>query len=132
MIHAGIHFAELLHCMEMSDKPPKPEAREPTMQEAMRTDLEAIGRTHMPFGKFGPTHFPPEGLPIYDLPAEYLAWFANKAGWPKGRLGKLLQMVYQMKVDGSDLVFDPFRRRAGGRSKLRPDIQRDFHFPQHE
>ena len=103
--------------------------RERSLQDAMRADLEAIGKTRMPFGKFGPTHFPPEGLPIHDLPAEYLAWFANKAGWPKGRLGQLLQMVYQMKVDGSDAVFDPFRRRAGGRSKLRPDRPREFTFP---
>jgi uncharacterized protein (DUF3820 family) len=101
-----------------------------TLQEAMRADLEAIGSTRMPFGKFGPTSFPPQGLPIYDLPAEYLAWFANKAGWPKGRLGHLLQMVYQMKADGSDAVFDPFRRKAGGRSKLRPERQRDFTFPE--
>lgn len=99
-----------------------------SLQEAMRADMQAIGQTHMPFGKFGPAHFPPEGLPIYDLPAEYLAWFANKAGWPKGRLGRLLQMVYQMKVDGSDVVFDPFRRRAGGRSKLRPDRPRELTF----
>jgi uncharacterized protein (DUF3820 family) len=113
----------------MSDELTQPAGREPTLQEAMRADLDAIGSTHMPFGKFGPTHFPPEGLPIYDLPAEYLAWFANKAGWPKGRLGALLQIVYQMKADGSDLVFEPFRRRAGGRSKLRPDKQRDFTFP---
>lgn len=113
----------------MSDDLPPTSGRELTLQEAMRADLDAIGRTHMPFGKFGPTHFPPEGLPLYDLPAEYLAWFANKAGWPKGRLGQLLQMVYQMKVDGSDLVFEPFRRRAGGRSKLRPEKQRNFTFP---
>lgn len=92
----------------------------------MRADLEAIGRTHMPFGKFGPAHFPPNGIPIHDLPVEYLAWFAHKAGWPKGQLGRLLQMVHQMKVDGSDAAFDPLRRRAGGRLKLRPDRQRDF------
>jgi uncharacterized protein (DUF3820 family) len=82
-------------------------------------DLAVIERTHMPFGKYGPEHFPPEGLPIYDLPAEYLAWFAQK-GWPRGRLGELLRMVYQMKVDGSDVAFDEIRRRAGGRSELRP------------
>jgi uncharacterized protein (DUF3820 family) len=115
---------------ELWPAPPEPtSSRELTLQEAMRADMEAIGHTHMPFGKFGPTHFPPDGLPIYDLPAEYLAWFANKAGWPKGRLGHLLQMVYQMKADGSDVVFDPFRRRAGGRSKLRPERQRHFTFP---
>ncbi|GEP44755.1 putative quorum-sensing-regulated virulence factor [Brevifollis gellanilyticus] len=92
----------------------------------MQHDLEEIGRTHMPFGKFGPQFCPPNGVPIYDLPAEYLAWFANKAGFPKGRFGKLLQMVYQMKVDGSDVVFDVFRRRRGGRTPLREERQRSF------
>jgi uncharacterized protein (DUF3820 family) len=99
-----------------------------SLPEAMREDLEAIGGAFMPFGKFGPEHFPPRGLPIYDLPAEYLAWFASKAGWPRGKLGRLLQIVHQMKVDGSDAAFDPLRRRAGGRSKLRPDRQRSFDF----
>jgi uncharacterized protein len=91
------------------------------LAESMRHDLEEIGRTHMPFGKFGPQHFPPHGVPIYDIPAEYLAWFANKAGFPKGRLGLLLRMVYQMKVDGSDLVFEPFRKKKGGKTALRAE-----------
>ncbi|HYF35229.1 MAG TPA: DUF3820 family protein [Prosthecobacter sp.] len=94
----------------------------------MQKDLAEIGRTHMPFGKFGPAHHPPNGVPIYDLPAEYLMWFANKGGFPKGRLGVLLKMVYQMKVDGSDMVFDIFRRRQGGRTDLRPPKKRSFDF----
>lgn len=102
--------------------PPSPAS----LAQSMRADLDAIGRTFMPFGKFGPEHFPPQGIPIYDLPAEYLAWFASKAGWPKGQLGRLLQIVYQMKVDGSDAAFDPLRRRAGGRSRLRPEKTRGF------
>jgi uncharacterized protein (DUF3820 family) len=65
-------------------------------------------------------------VPIYDLPAEYLGWFANKAGFPKGRLGVLLQMVHQMKADGSDIVFDVFRRQRGGRTTLRPERQRHY------
>lgn len=92
----------------------------------MQHDLNEIGRTHMPFGKFGPDHHPPHGVPIYDLPAEYLGWFANKAGFPKGRLGALLQMVHQMKADGSDIVFDVFRRQRGGRTTLRPERQRHY------
>ena len=85
----------------------------------MQRDLADIGRTCMPFGKFGPTHFPPSGVPIYDLPAEYLAWFVKQGGFPKGRLGLLLQMVYQMKVDGSDFAFDRFRQARGGKTDLR-------------
>jgi len=98
------------------------------LAERMRHDLEEIGRTFMPFGKFGPAHFPPEGVPIYDIPAEYLGWFANKAGFPKGRLGELLRMVYQMKVDGSDVVFDPFRKKNGGRTELRPEKRKSWDF----
>lgn len=99
------------------------------LTDGMRADLEEIGRTFMPFGKFGPQHFPPHGMPIYDIPAEYLAWFANKAGFPKGRLGTLLRMVYQMKVDGSDVVFDIFRKQRGGRTSLRPEKQRSWKMP---
>jgi uncharacterized protein len=94
----------------------------------MQADLADIERTHMPFGKFGPQHFPPRGVPLYDLPVEYLGWFA-KTGWPRGRLGELLRMVYQMKVDGADVAFDPMRRRAGGRTVLRqPRRPGPFHF----
>lgn len=81
-----------------------------SLQQQMLRDLEEIGRTRMPFGKYGPKHYPPAGLPIYELPSEYLGWFLNKGGFPKGRLGVLLSMVYQMKVDGSDGVFDLLRK----------------------
>ena len=84
----------------------------------MKRDLDEIGRTFMPFGKYGPQNHPPYGVPIFDLPAEYLGWFASK-GFPKSRLGELLQIVHQMKVDGSDFAFDPMRRRNGGRASLR-------------
>jgi hypothetical protein len=94
----------------------------------MAADLAEIERTHMPFGKFGPQFCPPLGVPIYDLPAEYLMWFANKAGFPKGRLGELLHMVYQMKADGSDAAFDAMRRRRGGRVSLREKRRRSFDF----
>ena len=88
------------------------------ISRCMVEDLAAIERMRMPFGKFGPEHYPPLGVPIYDLPAEYLAWFAQK-GFPKGKLGTLLKIVHQMKVDGSDFAFDPMRQRNGGRTKLR-------------
>lgn len=93
----------------------------------MQRDLEEIGRTFMPFGKYGPKNHPPNGVPIYDIPAEYLGWFANKAGFPKGRLGTLLKMVHQMKVDGSDIVFDIFRKQRG-RTPLRSERKRSFDF----
>lgn len=97
---------------------------EKVLMARMQADMEAIGRTNMPFGKFGPKTFPPDGVPIYDLPAEYLAWFTRK-GFPKGRLGELLQIVHQMKADGSDSAFDVFRRQRG-RTRLRPERKREW------
>ena len=85
----------------------------------MAADLADIATTHMPFGKFGPAHFPPRGVPIYDLPVEYLAWFARKDCFPQGRFGELLRIIHQMKVDGLDEIFDPLRRRAAGKTRLR-------------
>ncbi len=97
------------------------------LAERMRSDLEEIGSMCMPFGKYGPQHFPPNGVPIYDIPAEYLGWFANKAGFPKGRLGELLRMVHQMKADGSDVVFDVFRQKHG-RTDLKPTKRKSWKF----
>ncbi len=77
------------------------ESEQDAIRRNMAQELQEIGRTVMPFGRFS-------GRRIYDLPAEYLQWFTQK-GWPKGRLGQLLQIVHQMKVDGSDIVFDSFR-----------------------
>ena len=96
---------------------------DPDLPARMAEDLAAIERMRMPFGKFGPEHYPPHGVPIFDLPAEYLAWFAQK-GFPKGRLGTLLKIVHQMKVDGSDFAFDPMRQRNGGKTKLRVERPR--------
>lgn len=99
------------------------------LERQMQRDLEEIGRTFMPFGKHGPAHHPPHGVPIYDLPVEYLAWFAAKGGFPRGRLGVLLQMVHQMKVDGLDPIFDVLRKARGGRTRLRKSIEREHKFP---
>ena len=98
----------------------------------MAADLAEIERYRMPFGKYGPKFYPPDGAPIYDLPADYLSWFATKAGFPKGRLGELLKMINQMKTDGSDFIFDPMRQRNGGRTSLRPKRQKEWKFPGNE
>lgn len=100
------------------------------LTQRMQADMQAIANTHMPFGKYGPNLFPPHGLPIYDLPAEYLGWFASKDSWPKGRLGRLLRIVHQMKADGSDFAFDPIRQANGGPSLLRKPRQRQWLAPE--
>ena len=91
----------------------------------MAADLADIARLHMPFGKYGPDNFPPRGVPIYDLPVDYLLWFSIR-GWPKGELGRLLRIVHQMKADGSDSAFDPMRQAAGGKYPLRSARRKEF------
>jgi len=96
-------------------------------REELAEILFAISQMNMPFGKYGPKEFPPDGVPIYDLPPEYLHWFSAK-GFPKGKLGTLMKFVYQMKCDGADPVFDEFRKANGGRHPLRRGRQKNFTF----
>ena len=44
-------------------------------RDDFRSLLLEIGKTRMPFGKFGIKAYPPGGVPIMDLPEEYLFWF---------------------------------------------------------
>lgn len=90
--------------------------------------MEEIRCTFMPFGKYGPREYPPYGVPIYDLPYEYLQWFKEREGFPNGRIGELLELLYHLKHDGSDEVFNEFRKRAGGRTKLRKSRRKSFRF----
>lgn len=92
-------------------------------REDFRNLLVEIGRMRMPFGKYGPKEYPPRGVPIMDLPPEYLAWFKMN-GFPKGRLGELLEQVFEIKAVGMDAVFDPMRTANGGRFKFRPAPKR--------
>lgn len=91
---------------------------EDNLRDWIAADLADIGSTFMPFGRFGPEKFPPRGVPLFDLPLEYLAWFERK-GFPAGRLGELLRILHQLKTDGCDEIFDKFRRAHGGRTSLR-------------
>ena len=61
---------------------------EDNLRDWLAADLADLARTHMPFGKYGPAHHPPRGVVLYDLPLEYLAWFARKDCFPQGRLGE--------------------------------------------
>ena len=63
--------------------------------------LLKIAKTEMPFGKY-------KGCRLIDLPEPYLVWFANR-GFPQGNLGKLLGIVYEVKVNGLEYLFKPVR-----------------------
>ena len=92
-----------------------------------RNLLLEIARTHIPFGKFGIKAYPPSGVPIFDLPPEYLSWFKER-GFPKGRLGELMAEVESIKSVGMDSIFDPIRHAKGGRYPLRAQRRKSFDF----
>jgi uncharacterized protein (DUF3820 family) len=96
-------------------------------REDFRSLLVEIAATRMPFGKFGIKEYPPSGVPIMDLPEEYLLWFKER-GFPKGRLGELMAQVCEIKAVGMDSVFDPLRHAAGGRFRLQPVRRRSIGF----
>lgn len=89
-----------------------------TDRDDFRDLLLEIGKTSMPFGRFGPNFHPPKGVPIMDLPPEYLCWFKER-GFPKGHLGELMAQVCEIKELGMDQLFDPLRTANGGRVNIR-------------
>ncbi|SLM30789.1 conserved hypothetical protein [Desulfamplus magnetovallimortis] len=45
---------------------------------------------------------------MIDLPEPYLVWFSQK-GFPNGKLGQMLQMVHEIKVNGLEYLLKPLR-----------------------
>ena len=116
------HFAPrdfvIRHPASVIYPPHRMDSLDENLRDWIASDLADIGGTFMPFGKYGPDHYPPHGVPLFDLPLEYLCWFGKK-GWPQGRIGELLRVLHQLKTDGCDEIFDRFRRARGGRTSLR-------------
>jgi uncharacterized protein len=98
-------------------------------REDFRNLLGEIGQMRMPFGKYGRIAVPPDGMPIHDLPEEYLFWFKER-GFPKGRLGELMAVVCEIKGVGMDSIFDPLRQANGGRVSFRPKRKSEVNFPE--
>lgn len=65
--------------------------------------LLRLAHYRMPFGKYA-------NRLLIDLPETYVVWFA-KQGFPKGELGQLLRIVYEVKVNGLEHLFAPLRGR---------------------
>ncbi len=56
----------------------------------------------MPFGKY-------EGRVLMDIPEDYLLWL-NKKGLPAGRLGLLLGLLLEIKINGLENLLTPLRQ----------------------
>ncbi|MBY6191878.1 DUF3820 family protein [Microbulbifer agarilyticus] len=68
-----------------------------------KQDLIDIARTEMPFGKYA-------GRLLIDLPEEYLLWFAKKE-FPNGRLGQLMALTLEIKIEGLEGLVKPLKRQ---------------------
>lgn len=63
--------------------------------------LLELAEMRMPFGKY-------KNRLLIDLPEPYVVWLANK-GFPGGRLGDMLRMTYEIKVNGLEHLFKPLK-----------------------
>ncbi|MES2899961.1 MAG: DUF3820 family protein [Pseudomonadota bacterium] len=66
-------------------------------------DLQLLLTREMPFGKH-------QGVLIADLPGNYLAWFARE-GFPRGELGQLLELAYELDHNDLKGLLAPLRQR---------------------
>jgi hypothetical protein len=65
------------------------------------TQLLKVARTRMPFGRYA-------GRRLVDLPEPYVVWFSQQ-GFPRGELGQLLHLVYEIKVNGLEHLLEPLK-----------------------
>lgn len=70
--------------------------------EFYHENLRELATTRMPFGKYS-------GQRLIDLPEPYVVWFSQQ-GFPKGKLGKMLRTLYEVKVNGLEYLFEPLKK----------------------
>lgn len=63
--------------------------------------LELV-KMKMPFGKY-------QGTVLCYLPVSYLEWFKTK-GFPEGKLGVLLETMYEIKLNGLEGLLEPIKK----------------------
>jgi len=56
----------------------------------------------MPYGKY-------KGRLLVDLPEHYIVWYRNK-GFPKGKLGLQLGLVYELQLNGLEDILREIRK----------------------
>jgi uncharacterized protein (DUF3820 family) len=64
-------------------------------------DLQKLVSMPMPYGKY-------KGRVLADLPGNYLTWFVRE-GFPKGELGRLLQLMHEIDHNGLSDLLRPLR-----------------------
>ncbi|MDA9241112.1 DUF3820 family protein [Flavobacteriaceae bacterium] len=62
-----------------------------------------LAKMKMPYGKY-------KGRYLIDLPEHYLIWYKNK-GFPNGKIGKQLESVYEIQLNGLEDIVRQVRKR---------------------
>lgn len=65
--------------------------------------LQELVTMEMPYGRY-------KGRILCDLPEPYLAWYYEK-GFPKGKLGERLALMYEIKLNGLEYLLKEIKRR---------------------
>jgi uncharacterized protein (DUF3820 family) len=65
-------------------------------------DVRAVCVYPMPFGRY-------QGRPLIDLPEPYVVWWRGR-GFPDGKLGRLMALTYEIKLNGLEAMV----RKAAG------------------
>ena len=67
-------------------------------------ELVQLANMKMPFGKY-------QGRFLIHLPESYLIWYKNK-GFPKGKLGRQLELVLELKINGLEDLIRPLIKKV--------------------
>ena len=61
-----------------------------------------LAKMKMPYGKY-------KGRYLIDLPERYIVWYKNK-GFPSGKIGKQLELVYEIQLNGLEDIVREVRK----------------------
>ncbi len=63
-----------------------------------------LSHTKMPYGKY-------KGRFLIDLPEHYIVWYHAK-GFPKGKIGMMLGLVYELKLNGLEYLIHNIQKNT--------------------
>lgn len=71
--------------------------------EEARKELVELANMRMPFGKY-------QNRFLIEIPEHYLVWYKSK-GFPMGKLGKQLEQILEIKINGLESLIYPLMKK---------------------
>jgi hypothetical protein len=75
------------------------------LETEQQKHLVELAYTRMPFGKY-------QGYYLSDIPEPYYVWFKQK-GFPASKIGRQLEEMYEIKLNGLEGLFREIRKKVG-------------------